>query len=200
VQELVRISVVPIFLPPLRERRADIPLLAGEFLHRFNAEHDTHLTLGEDAVDVLTSCCFPGNVRELENCVRRTATLAHGIRIVADDFACHHDECMSAVLWKRSSEPSEGYVSLPIGRGSPGKPLLPPSVRVAPPAATVPEAAADAPSAEGEADLGAIDHARLVEAMETAGWVQAKAARLLGLTPRQIGYALRKHGIPVKKF
>jgi Nif-specific regulatory protein len=44
------------------------------------------------------------------------------------------------------------------------------------------------------------ERARLIEAMETAGWVQAKAARLLGLSARQIGYALRKHGVPVKKF
>ncbi|MGB8600788.1 MAG: helix-turn-helix domain-containing protein, partial [Rhizomicrobium sp.] len=41
---------------------------------------------------------------------------------------------------------------------------------------------------------------RLVSAMETAGWVQAKAARILGMTPRQIGYALRKHDIELKKF
>jgi Nif-specific regulatory protein len=41
---------------------------------------------------------------------------------------------------------------------------------------------------------------RLVEAMERTGWVQAKAARLLGLTPRQIGYALKKHGIEIKRF
>jgi Nif-specific regulatory protein len=41
---------------------------------------------------------------------------------------------------------------------------------------------------------------RLIEAMEAAGWVQAKAARLLGLTTRQVGYALRKHQIAVKKF
>ena len=41
---------------------------------------------------------------------------------------------------------------------------------------------------------------RLVQAMEQAGWVKAKAARLLNLTPRQIGYALQKHAIPVKKF
>jgi Nif-specific regulatory protein len=41
---------------------------------------------------------------------------------------------------------------------------------------------------------------QLVHAMETAGWVQAKAARLLNLTPRQIGYALRKHNIPIKRF
>ncbi|MBK1639800.1 helix-turn-helix domain-containing protein, partial [Rhodothalassium salexigens] len=44
------------------------------------------------------------------------------------------------------------------------------------------------------------DRARLVDAMERAGWVQAKAARLLGITPRQIGYALKKHGIEVRKF
>jgi Nif-specific regulatory protein len=44
------------------------------------------------------------------------------------------------------------------------------------------------------------DYEKLVEAMERAGWVKAKAARLLGLTPRQIGYALQKHGVTVKKF
>ena len=41
---------------------------------------------------------------------------------------------------------------------------------------------------------------RLVGAMNAAGWVQAKAARLLGITARQMGYALRKHDIPIKKF
>ncbi|HSV28835.1 MAG TPA: helix-turn-helix domain-containing protein, partial [Candidatus Omnitrophota bacterium] len=41
---------------------------------------------------------------------------------------------------------------------------------------------------------------RLVQAMEKCGWVQAKAARLLGLTPRQIGYALKKHGIEIEKI
>ncbi|MEH6773204.1 MAG: helix-turn-helix domain-containing protein, partial [Cereibacter changlensis] len=40
----------------------------------------------------------------------------------------------------------------------------------------------------------------LIDAMERAGWVQAKAARLRGMTPRQIGYALKKHGITVEKF
>jgi Nif-specific regulatory protein len=47
---------------------------------------------------------------------------------------------------------------------------------------------------------GQAERKRLLEAMETAGWVQAKAARLLQLTPRQIGYALRKHNIPIKRF
>ena len=41
---------------------------------------------------------------------------------------------------------------------------------------------------------------RLIQALETSGWVQAKAARLLGITSRQIGYALRKHAVAVRKF
>lgn len=218
-----RVSVVPIFLPPLRERKGDIPLLAREFLARFNSEHGTSLSLTDSALGVLTSCYFPGNVRELENCVRRTATLAHGIRIVADDFACRHDECMSAVLWKKTAGANPGYVSLPIGQGGAlGKPLMPPTA-TAPasvaqgatngdervPWPPIPDAcascAANAVSAEtleseGGSDEVTTDRGRLIEAMETAGWVQAKAARLLGLTARQIGYALRKHGISVKKF
>jgi Nif-specific regulatory protein len=44
------------------------------------------------------------------------------------------------------------------------------------------------------------DRDRVIAAMEKSGWVQAKAARLLGLTPRQIGYALKKYGIEVKQF
>jgi len=218
-----RVSVVPIFLPPLRERKGDIPLLAREFLARFNSEHGTSLSLTDGAMSVLTSCYFPGNVRELENCVRRTATLAHGIRIVADDFACRQDECMSAVLWKKSPSATPGYVSLPIGQGGVvGKPLVPPMAAAAPsgsheraggvepPAAPqLPESCASCNANPGAMEMpeeaaqsGDVqtDRDRLIEAMETAGWVQAKAARLLGLTARQIGYALRKHGIPVKKF
>ena len=47
---------------------------------------------------------------------------------------------------------------------------------------------------------GKSERERLIEALDKTGWVQAKAARLLGLTPRQIGYALRKQNIDIKKF
>ena len=99
-----RISVVPMLMPPLRERRSDIPQLAGEFLRRFNGENDRTLTFDATAMEVLMGCGFPGNVRELENCVQRTATLAHGPSIVMEDFACRRNECLSAMLWKGHSE------------------------------------------------------------------------------------------------
>lgn len=180
-----RISVVPIFLPPLRERQTDIPLLAQEFLKRFNREHGMELGFARDAVAVLTSCQFPGNVRELENCVRRTATLAAGECIRADDFACKKEECLSAALWP--FEQTTGFVPLPIGRGPRGSnPPLPASGQ-------------NDWGATGEADLRT-ERARLIDAMDAAGWVQAKAARLLGISARQMGYALRKHDIPIKRF
>jgi Nif-specific regulatory protein len=45
-----------------------------------------------------------------------------------------------------------------------------------------------------------VSRERLIEAMEYSGWVQAKAARILSLTPRQIGYALKKHNVEIKRF
>jgi Nif-specific regulatory protein len=194
-----RISVVPILMPPLRERRSDIPQLAGEFLRRFNGENGRALTFDATAVEVLMGCGFPGNVRELENCVQRTATLAHGPSIMMDDFACRRNECLSAMLWKGHSE-----VAPPRLRPAIPLPVLPAaSARVATstnasPAQPVPDAVAKpvGPSDPNWTQLSERD--RFIAAMEKSGWVQAKAARILGLTPRQIGYALKKHGIEVK--
>ena len=188
-----RINVVPILLPPLRERTTDIPLLAREFLARFNRENSTALELTDAALSVLTSCWFPGNVRELENCVQRTATLASGELITASDFACRNDECLSAMLWKHTPESAPaGFVPLPITRSmrrdataSDGVELLDA------------ELAVDGLQGGGDARS---QRQRLVDVMESVGWVQAKAARVLGITPRQVGYALRKHEIPIKKF
>ena len=81
-----RISVVPIFLPALRERREDIPLLAREFVKRFNKEHGVSLSISPRAMEALTACDFPGNVRELESCVRRTAALTKNPVLQAEDF------------------------------------------------------------------------------------------------------------------
>lgn len=72
-----RINVFPIFVPPLRERKSDIPQLADFFIRRFNENNNTHINrLSSTALDLLMGYCWPGNVRELENCLERACILA----------------------------------------------------------------------------------------------------------------------------
>ncbi len=70
-----RLNVVPIRIPPLRERAEDIPLLARHFLERARADGLPLKLLDQDAVDRLKRYAWPGNVRELENLMRRLAAL-----------------------------------------------------------------------------------------------------------------------------
>jgi DNA-binding NtrC family response regulator len=77
-----RLHVVSIQLPPLRERKDDIPLLVQHFLHKYgdeNAKPDLELT--PEALDVLTEYVWPGNVRELENVIERAVVLTSSPRI-----------------------------------------------------------------------------------------------------------------------
>ena len=77
-----RINVVSIFLPPLRERKEDIPFLVEHFLHKFNQENDKSIQMTPEALQTLMRCSWPGNVRELENCIERTATMVRsGFRL-----------------------------------------------------------------------------------------------------------------------
>ncbi len=217
-----RINVVPVFLPALRERPGDIPLLARAFLDRFNKENSRGLKLAPSGVDILSKCYFPGNVRELENCVRRTATLARHDVIAKDDFACSQGECLSALLWAGPKKAPEdqlaalaqgGGVVAAVARVAPSRPIAPVAEfpRPVPIAPALPPADAeqqDAPPRTCEhagPDCPAMntrltEKERLIDAMEKSGWVQAKAARILDITPRQIGYALKKYNIEMKRF
>jgi DNA-binding NtrC family response regulator len=73
---LYRINVFPINLPPLRERKEDVELLAEHFLQQLNREHDTRKDFTRPAVNRLKSHNWPGNVRELRNLVQRAFILA----------------------------------------------------------------------------------------------------------------------------
>ncbi|RSK37761.1 nif-specific transcriptional activator NifA [Rhodovulum iodosum] len=193
-----RICVVPIVLPPLRDRLEDVPRLAQAFLDRFNAQNGMEKSMAPDAVQTLARCQFPGNVRELENCIHRVASLSSGTEITAQELACQQGTCLSAELWRMQSgegSPIGGLAAirppLPVIDSARGQRPVVPMVPMPAPMPVQPAPAAAAPLDE---------RARLVDAMERSGWVQAKAARLLGLTPRQVGYALKKHGIEVRKF
>ncbi len=82
-----RIAVVTIEVPPLRQRPADISLLAAHFLRRFASETGKRVQgFTAEAMRILTRCPFPGNVRQLENAVERAVVLSEGEAIEARDL------------------------------------------------------------------------------------------------------------------
>ncbi|MDQ6635970.1 MAG: sigma-54 dependent transcriptional regulator [Gemmatimonadota bacterium] len=81
-----RLNVVPIHVPPLRERREDIPLLIGHFIGQLTGRAGlAPRAMGDDAVTRLQQLDWPGNVRELRNTIERLLILSSGPRITADD-------------------------------------------------------------------------------------------------------------------
>jgi Nif-specific regulatory protein len=72
-----RLNVFPIFMPPLRERKSDILLLADHFLEKYARQHSTEMRrISTPAIDMMMSYHWPGNVRELENCIERAVILS----------------------------------------------------------------------------------------------------------------------------
>jgi two-component system response regulator PilR (NtrC family) len=83
-----RLNVIPVHLPPLRERREDIPLLVGHFLKRFSDKSGGPVkTLTSAAQDKLFAHGFPGNARELENVIERAVALSPGLLIDAPSIS-----------------------------------------------------------------------------------------------------------------
>ena len=81
-----RISVVPIHITPLRERRADIIPMALRFIAKYKAFHKGNIRLSDEARHALLAYDWPGNVRELENVIQRGMILSNGEEIAAKDF------------------------------------------------------------------------------------------------------------------
>jgi two-component system response regulator PilR (NtrC family) len=80
-----RLNVISIQLPPLRERKDDVPLLVQHFLAKYGDENrKTDLEMTPDALDLLTDYAWPGNVRELENVIERAVVLSAASRIGVD--------------------------------------------------------------------------------------------------------------------
>jgi Nif-specific regulatory protein len=145
-----RLNVVPIFMPPLRERKEDTPLLVDFFLRRFNEENHKNVSISSEALHALIDYAWPGNVRELENTIERLVVMSGRETIRASDLPIN--------------------LKLP----SPEDMLQKESLR---------------------AGIEDIEKSSILDALEKTGWVQAKAARMTGLTPRQIGYKIKKYGL-----
>ncbi len=145
-----RLNVVPIFMPPLRERKEDIPLLVEFFLKKYNGENNKEVSFSPETLRILVDFSWPGNVRELENTIERLVVMSGTNNI----------------------RPSDLPISLKL------------------------------PSHDGmlqreslKAGIQDIEKSSILDALEKTGWIQAKAARMIGLTPRQIGYKMKKYGL-----
>lgn len=100
-----RLNVIPIQLPPLRERREDIPLLVQHFLQKHcKLESNNRKTVSPDTLKILINYGWPGNVRELENVVERAVALCEGSEIMIHDLPERLIECVK----------SQGIISMKI--------------------------------------------------------------------------------------
>lgn len=139
-----RINIVPIQLPPLRQRRSDIPLLTAHFLESLR-KRTGHAVRGlsPEVTNALLAYDWPGNVRELENTLEGMVVLASGERLTEHD--------------------------------------LPPWLRN--------------PAGQKSATLQRSEREVLIAALESADWIQTRAARELGISERVLRYKMKKHGI-----
>jgi DNA-binding NtrC family response regulator len=111
-----RLAVIPIYLPPLREREGDVRLLAEEFLRRFAKEQDKEIKgFSEGASEYIATYRWPGNVRELKNSIERAVILARGENIEVADLVPRHmafDETEVHIPIGTSLEDSERQLML----------------------------------------------------------------------------------------
>lgn len=94
-----RLNIVPIQIPPLRQRREDIPLLVDHFLRHFSRRHNRQeKTISADALQLLTAARWPGNVRQLRNAVERLVVTVSDDVIHAGDIPSDLDPTLTATL------------------------------------------------------------------------------------------------------
>ena len=99
-----RLNVIPVRLPPLRERKGDIPFLVGHFLGKYAASMNKQVTgITREALDVLFAHDWPGNIRELENTIQRAVALTSGGEITPTELAQRSVASASASLVTKES-------------------------------------------------------------------------------------------------
>ncbi len=94
-----RLNVFPVYIPPLRERREDIPPLAAHFLKKYSTEvRKGPLSISDEAMDILTRSPWKGNIRELENVIERAVIYAEGGTIRAQDLGISESSIIDALV------------------------------------------------------------------------------------------------------
>lgn len=168
-----RLNVIELVVPPLRDRKSDIPLLVNHLLAKLN---HTDKTLSKEAIVLLSQHAFPGNIRELENIIERALALTESQTIQAKD--------------------------LNLGASSPAKPAaqhtrqdrpLPDHNPFMPPEPTLNEQGE--PVIDLEAYLAKVEKLVITEALEACRWNRTATAKRLGLSFRSLRYRLEKLGI-----
>ncbi|WP_372694052.1 sigma 54-interacting transcriptional regulator [Immundisolibacter sp.] len=172
-----RLTTFPVRIPPLRERRDDIPLLMRHFLHRFSERH--HKKVGgfaPQAVEALLSFDFPGNIRELENMIERAVLLA-------DDG--------EPISLSHLFSSSQGALPATFGVDAHGQ-LASHQGSMPDPDETLRERLAPLLQSTGTSALEAAEQTLIELALEQADGNLAQAARQLGISRRQLAYRLDK--------
>jgi transcriptional regulator with GAF, ATPase, and Fis domain len=164
-----RLAVVPLEVPPLRERREDIPTLCDLFLQ--HAARDLKVprrTISAEAMRTLLGYDFPGNIRELRNLIERACILSTADEIISENFPV-------------AAHPSAAVVPNPI---TPPAPITPNEI-----AEMMPE------TVDLREFLASLEKAAIQRALRASSGAQAEAARRLGLSRSDISYKLGKHNI-----
>ncbi len=180
-----RLNVIGLNLPPLRERREDIGLLAEVILARLAEQGNLRARLTPAAQDALCAYDFPGNVRELENILERALAFADGGVIGIDDLALASRGTESA-----SNTPVLTGSDLPAG----DFPAVPASAARVELALNLPDLAQGLPLPLPEY-LDEIERAIILRALECTRFNRTQAAQLLGISFRQLRYQIQRLNI-----
>jgi transcriptional regulator with GAF, ATPase, and Fis domain len=177
-----RLSVLPITVPPLRERAEDIPELVAHFLRVYGQRAGKQVTMDDDALAQLKGFAWPGNVRQLENVVERAVIIAEGATITVDDLPADVKvELHIADRGLANGDESEDR----DGNGV--------SADLQSPAMGLPELASVIQAERAERERR--EREQLVRALAAAGGNKAVAARALGLARSTLVSRLKKFGL-----
>ncbi|HKP96721.1 MAG TPA: sigma 54-interacting transcriptional regulator [Fibrobacteria bacterium] len=170
-----RLNVIPIFLPPLRERNGDVRIIALHFLHEFNHNYQRNVTFDEGILDLMESFDWPGNIRQLANVIERAGLTAESRRITREQIERILVQEASVLIAK----PRHTETDRPPNQPEPAAKAKEPKEENARPYMKVQERETE----------------EIATAIRRFGGNKTHAARSLGLTVRQLRYRIQRLGI-----